>query len=203
MTDFALSWESAKTLKDLGELTARWLEGAEIEHPGYAGGGPDPETSPLLPDLVELNRSAFVTDCSQPGQPIIDGSGQRAFVAGFCGKDVARQVAALGLWTDLIVIAFPPGFEEGRYIPITIDDYRPYTWGGRHDSDEFEHYTRACGAEAVEELRRSWTVHVIDPQWGRDRYLWEHMADAITRRKPTRFDITPASEDLLGIDFAL
>ena len=59
------------------------------------------------------------------------------------------------------------------------------------------------GAEAVEELRSSWTVHVIDPQWGRDRYLWEHMADALTRRKPTRFDTRPANEDLLGIDFAL
>ena len=206
MTDLALSWETAKTLKDLGELTARWLEGADIEHPCYQGGGPDPETSPLVPDLVELNRSEFVTECSQPGQPMTNGSGQRAFVAGFCREDVARHVAALGLWTDLIVIAFPPGFEDGRYIPITIDDYRPYTGGGRHGSDEFKHYTRACGAEAVEELRSSWTVHVIDPQWGRDRYLWEHMADAVTRRKPTRFDTRPADENLFGtdcIDFAL
>ena len=54
MTDFALSWESAKTLKDLGELTARWLEALRLSIPGYAGGDPDPETSPLLPDLVEL-----------------------------------------------------------------------------------------------------------------------------------------------------
>ena len=117
----ALSWKSAQSLKDLGELTARWLEGVDIEHPCYLGGGPDPETSPLVPDLVELNRSAFVTECSQPGRPMTNGSGQRAFLEGFCREDVARQVAELGFWTDLIVIAFPPGFEEGRYIPITIN----------------------------------------------------------------------------------
>ena len=204
VTDLALSWETAKSLKDLGELTARWLEGADIEHPCYHGGGPDPETSPLVPDLVELNRSAFVTECSQPGQPMTNGSGQRAFVEGFCREDVARQVAALGLWTDLIVIAFPPEFEEERPIPVTIDNYRPNTWGGRHSSEVFKPYTQACGAEAVEELRSSWTVHVIDPQWGRDRYLWEYLADVVTRRKPTRFDIRPANKDLFGpgcIDF--
>ena len=127
-----------------------------------------------------------------------NGSGQRAFVEGFCREDVARHVAALGLWTDLIVIAFPPGFEVVRSIPITIDNYRPYLWSGRHSSEVFEPYTRACGAEAVEELRSSWTVHVIDPQWGRDRYLWEHMADVVTRRKPTRFDIRPANKDRLS-----
>ena len=78
MTDLALSWKSAQSLKDLGELTARWLEGVDIEHPCYLGGGPDPETSPLVPDLVELNRSAFVTECSQPGRPMTNGSGQRS-----------------------------------------------------------------------------------------------------------------------------
>ena len=145
MTDLALSWETAKSFKDLGELTARWLEGAEIEHPGYAGGGADPETLPLIPDLVELNRSAFVTGCSQPGQPMTNGSGQRAFVEGFCREDVARHIAALGLWTDLIVIAFPPGFEVARSIPITIDNYRPYLWGGQHGSEVFEPYTQVCG----------------------------------------------------------
>ena len=203
MTNSALSWGTAKSLKDLGELTARWLDGAEIEHPVYAGGGPDPETLPLIPDLVELNRSVFVTDCSQPGQPMTNGSGQRAVVEGFCREDVARQVAALGLWTDLIVLAFPPGFKVARSIPITIDNYQPYTWGGRHDSGEFESYRRACGAEAVEELRSSWMVHVIDPQWGRDRYLWEHRADVVTGRNPTLFDIRPAQDDLIGTDFVL
>ena len=44
-------------------------------------------------------------------------------------------------------------------------------------------------------------MHVIDPQWGRGRYLWEYMADAVTRRKPTRFDTRPGNEDLFGADF--
>ena len=199
MTDSALSWRTTKSLEDLGELTARWLEGAEAEHPCY-GGGPDTETSLLVADLVALNRSAFVTEFSQPGEPMDDGSGQRAAVSGFCREDVARRIVALGLWTDLIVIAFPPGCEGGHYIPITIDDYRPITWGGRHGLEVFEHYAESCGAGAVDELRSGWTVDVIDPQWGRERYLWEHVANAVTRRKPTRFATRPADEGL-GTDF--
>ena len=37
----------------------------------------------------------------------------------------------------------------------------------------------------------------------RPKYLWEHMADAVTRRKPTSFDIRPANEDLFGTDCML
>ena len=198
MADLTLSWKTAKSLEDLGELTARWLEGDEAGHPCSAEGPPDTETSLIVADLVALNRSAFVTDCSQPGQPMVDGCGQRAFVTGFCREDVARRVGALGLWTDLIVIAFPPGDEGGRCIPVTIDGYRPYSIGGFHNINAaFGHYAKSCGAKAVDELRSGWTVEVIDPQWGRDRYLWEHMADAVTRRKPTQFDAKPASEYLV------
>ena len=199
MADLPLSWKTAKSLEDLGELTNRWLESAEAEHP-CSEGGPDTETSLLVADLVALNRSAFVTDFSQPGEPMDDGSGQRAAVSGFCREDVARRVGALGLWTDLIVIAFPPGCEGGHYVPITINGHRPVTWSGRHNLEVFEQYAESCGAEAVDELRNGWTVEIIDPQWGRDRYLWAHMADAVTRRKPTRFDTKPANESL-GTDF--
>lgn len=200
MTQNDLSWADARTLEDLGELTARWLEGVEPHHPMCAGGGPDGETTPLVSDLAALNRVGFVTDFSQPAEAVVDGCSQRAAVSGFCRENVARRIAALGLSTELIVIAFPPGGEGGHYIPITISEYRPCTWAGRYGIDELEHLAASCGEGAIEELRNTWRVDVLDPQWGRDRYLWDHVLDAVIRNTPSAFDTRPA-DGSLGVDF--
>ena len=69
-----LSWKTARSLADLGELTARWLEGTEPNHPCCASGA-DEETSPLIVELAALNRAGFVTDFSQPADQLEDGSG--------------------------------------------------------------------------------------------------------------------------------
>ena len=43
-------WAAARTLADLGELTARWLEGRIASQPGYAANyGPDQRRSPWCP----------------------------------------------------------------------------------------------------------------------------------------------------------
>ena len=63
------AWEAARTLADLGELTAQWLEGAIASQPAYTPGcGPDPETAPLIPVLACCNRAGYVTNGSQPGE---------------------------------------------------------------------------------------------------------------------------------------
>lgn len=61
-------WKSARTVADLGELMALWLEGAIASRPGYAARyGPDEETEHLVPTLVALCRAGYITTCSQPG----------------------------------------------------------------------------------------------------------------------------------------
>lgn len=190
-----LSWKTARSLAELGELTARWLEGTEPNHPCCTE-GPDEETSPLIAELAALNRAGFVTDFSQPASQLDGGSGQRACVCGFCSEDIARRIAALGLWTDLLVIAFPPGCDGGHYIPITIDEHRPFSWAGRYGLDEIDHYAESCGQEAVEQLTGSWMVQVVDPQWGRSPYLWSHVAEAVLHRRPSPFNTTPADATL-------
>jgi len=58
----ARAWSSARTLTDLGELTAQWLEGSLATLAGGAyRGGPDEETGPLVPVLAALNRAGYVT----------------------------------------------------------------------------------------------------------------------------------------------
>ncbi|MFB9476879.1 DUF6919 domain-containing protein [Nonomuraea salmonea] len=92
-------WQTATTLHDLGELTARWLEGAG-GHPGYDG-RPDEETLPIAGHLAAANRSGYVTYSSQPEfhGPGYDGATwwQRAAVEGLtdqAGLDRLRRAAA-------------------------------------------------------------------------------------------------------------
>lgn len=67
-------WAQARTVADLGELTAKWLEGdPEIKHPGYHG-APAAETAPLVPVLAAVNRAGILTITSQPGHAPEAGS---------------------------------------------------------------------------------------------------------------------------------
>ncbi|MFE2693644.1 DUF6919 domain-containing protein [Streptomyces mirabilis] len=93
------AWCSARTTSDLGQLTARWLEGDLASQPGYMPNhGPDPETEPLIPVLAAANRAGFVTNASQPGDDDhTHGTHwqQRAAVTGFI-----TDTALLGNLTD-------------------------------------------------------------------------------------------------------
>ncbi len=61
-------WKSARTVADLGELMALWLEGEIDSRPGYQPRfGPDDETKHIVPTLAALCRAGYVTTSSQPG----------------------------------------------------------------------------------------------------------------------------------------
>ncbi|MGJ5797530.1 DUF6919 domain-containing protein [Streptomyces griseorubiginosus] len=61
-------WRSARTISDLGELMALWLEGKIASRLGYQPRyGPDDETAHLVPTLAALCRAGYVTTQSQPG----------------------------------------------------------------------------------------------------------------------------------------
>ncbi|MEU7378150.1 DUF6919 domain-containing protein [Streptomyces albidoflavus] len=51
-------WHAARTVADLGTLTALWLEGGFGSRPGYEPHwGPDEETTTLIPTLAALCRT--------------------------------------------------------------------------------------------------------------------------------------------------
>lgn len=194
------AWERARTLEDLGELTARWLDGTLKYMPGYAD-EPDQETEPIRGVLAAANRRGLVTTDSQPGVPMDAGSGQRAAVEGYAKEEVARRLGALGLWTELLVFIFPPGdYSWGYRVPITVDEFHPFTWlGSSHRRVELQSDARYYSREALEELAGAWKVVIIDPRWGREWYLWEHLSAVLERRSPEdRFSVEPAPH--LGLD---
>jgi hypothetical protein len=172
----AALWRGARTLADLGELTARWLEGTVGSVPGTMPGyGPDEETGPLVPVLAAANRAGYVTNFSQPGESD-NGWTQRAAVHGFASAATFKAIATTAADADLIITAARA--TEANWstrIVVTIDNGRENTWAGDPWSREEvqDGYGDCCDPAAVETLCRAWQVTLIDPQWGRNDHLWD------------------------------
>lgn len=178
--DQPLTWATAQTLDQLGELTARWLEGAIPNHPANHGEGPDEETHSLVPTLAAYNRAGLVTDFSQPGEPESDGWTQRAAVSAWCSDETCDRLdKAIGP-TELILLFEIHGRHSCSRIPVTLDEGKAYTWtGNSYDED----YLMVCYGELAPEgrdaIRASWYVTIIDPIWGRNDLLWPTVAAAL------------------------
>jgi len=193
-TDDGQDWASARTLRDLGQFTALWLEGDLATVPGYSG-RPAAETAPLVPVLAALNRAGYLTSGSQPGTAGRGADGawweQRAAVEGFAGPRAARMLTTAARAADLIVITHDPARLPRRRIryrlavPVTRRDGQPVTtfgahWSRRHLRDPWTGYG-ACHRHAVDEVCRAWQLTVIDPQWGRPGRLWRVLHDTVTQ----------------------
>jgi len=179
----AYYWAEARTLAELGELMARWLEGSIRYQPAWEGERPAPETEPLVPVLAALNRHGFVTHFSQPGMSVRSGVGrQRAAVSGFGSESVMHVIGRASLDTDLIALVYPPGGRlDGLQIPISVLDDLVGIWAGaemRPDAIE-EFYGPDCHPDAVAALLGAWQATVIDPNWGRNDLLWDRLREAL------------------------
>ena len=87
-----------------GQLTALWLEGKLVFHPGYCGPAVEQETDSMMVSyLARWNRSGqIITESSQAGDPTGSPSGPvEANVYGFCsplmGSALLADADALGL----------------------------------------------------------------------------------------------------------
>lgn len=148
--------------------------------PRYLGDSPAHETKDLIPTLVMMNQFGFVTTCSQPGIPIEEGSGQRAFIHGICSAEMAGRICDLLIGSDLVVVTFPPMTGSTGQIVVTLDGWSEFTWCGIHDSNaEADSYAEEVGPELGELVRSSWTLQIIDPQWGRNDLLWPSVLGAL------------------------
>jgi hypothetical protein len=188
----AAAWQSARTLADLGQLTARWLQGDLATVPGYCG-PPAYETLGLVSALAGLNRAGYVTCSSQPGTA---GRGygswweQRAAVEGLASAELAAQITAAARRAGLLVVARDPArlprwrVRHDGEVAVTRCDGEPCTWFGAHVPrrdlrDGWVGYG-VCHPAAVAAVCGAWQVTVADPQWGRPGLLWPVLADAVS-----------------------
>lgn len=174
------AWASARTLADVGELTARWIEGDVKWYPCY--GDFDAEDASLIPVLARLNRAGFVTTASNPAGdgPGFDGARwrQRAAVEGFAGWEASVAIETAAVNADLVVVVHDPenlprrGYYCGEEIAVTLRGGEEYTWFGQQVSRRDIRSRRVgwgtCHRDAVRALCGAWQVTVIDPEWGRD-----------------------------------
>lgn len=180
-------WQTARTLGELGELTARWLEGDLASQPGYqANCGPERETLELIPTLARLNRAGFLTDCSQPGeQPTIGLDGaiwrQRAAVTGFASPPLAERLAHAARDAGFIVHSTTAGREklEDRIAVTTRDGQIVTGFGGRRSRRDLAFQYQECSRAAIRAVCDAMQVTIVDPRWGRNAALWP-LLDTLT-----------------------
>jgi hypothetical protein len=181
-------WRSARTLDDLGELTAMWLEGQIVSRPAYCPGcGPATETLPLVPVLARANRAGLVTIQSQPALSELDSQGwlwrQRAAVEAFIAPDnpllhrLIRTAAQHQCQLNVL-----PHFQEKW-----LNDDFPGTvvttvWGERHSTFGLAHPSElTCKSPlATDAVADAVAVLLLDPVWDDSDRLW-HWLDTQVR----------------------
>ena len=164
----ATLWRSARDMAGLGELVIGGLRGDPEWTPAH-GGGPDPETIPLIPYLEVLNRGGFITDCSQRAES--DGSFTwNTWVHGFAADDVLARLRGAVAGTPLTLKACRGDVHDCRHhrlpIPFCPRNVATSYWAG------------AC-PEVSADLWRTWWVRVEDPQPGRNDLMWPALAGAL------------------------
>ncbi len=172
-------WPAARSLRDLADATVDFLEGKLQETPSHMG-PPDSESASLIPMLVRMNRSGFMTTSSQPGLIAVpEGSAQRAYVEGFCNEETAYKIQTALLYEELVVITFAPDCESDSSIAVTIDDGQPFTFLGRWSVEEFNFY-RNGNPRLDMALDAALCLQVFDPVWGRNDRLWDTLCRALS-----------------------
>lgn len=170
-------WKEARTLADLGELTARWLEGAITYQPGYFG-GPSPETGPLIPYLAAYNRAGLFTTCSQPGTESLTGA-QRAWVCAFCTETALDAIVTRAARSGLITMCAAPGEDSPLELEVTHHGGMATTYAVPMTAEDIDAYYADDCPGALDAIKTAWRIDIIDPVWGRNDVLWNCLAEAL------------------------
>lgn len=162
------AWRKAATLEEMGALVIRWLDGQDRFLPWHAG-PPDTETAEIAEPLRALNLRGMVTTNSQPGVPL-DARGweQRAWVHLLASPTAALALAVRAEAAGLIVLCEGIRPLPHERVPITL---RPDRRVNTSTDGATEELFLPGRARAV--AGHAWDITVIDPEWGRQDYLWE------------------------------
>ncbi|WP_233149790.1 hypothetical protein [Kineosporia sp. A_224] len=203
-------WRDAACLADLGELTARWLEGSVLEQPAYYGPvDVDEDMAPgLTAALITANRTGLVTENSQAGCDEVEDDGstwrQLAWVSGWATPGLVQYLAsAAESRDDVEVVAFTrlPDHESAGAARVRTEDELVVTWsdgqpftvdGPRGQGDYHWLYEGLVRPSALAELDAAVQVAVVDPVPGRNT-LWDWLERTL---RHVHASPTPVSEHL-------
>lgn len=159
-------WQTARTVRDLGQIGALYLEGKIGSQPAYLPNcGIDEETYRLAPMLARVNRAGFFTNNSQPAHDD-DRPDDTAWVLGFTDQRGAQNLIQLLDGSGL------------TYLLQRACDRRPFAEHGRPQSSslfserDIRSYFHDCHPTAVDALVDAVQVVIEDPEPGRDDRVW-------------------------------
>ncbi|MEV5204939.1 hypothetical protein [Streptomyces sp. NPDC053720] len=166
-------WSSARTVADLGELMALWLEGAIASRPGYAANhGPEEETAHLVPTLAALCRAGMITTNSQPGLSGTGANGlwweQRAAVeCVVTDPDLLERLVAVTHDAGMLVRVNEPGGTGEDPVVVTTCDGEPTAWfGGRIGDADMAVQWEGLDPQLFRAISTGTYVSVIAPDYG-------------------------------------
>lgn len=193
-------WRAARTISDLGELMALWLEGKIASRPGYQRrSGPDDETAHLVPTLAALCRAGYVTTQSQPGFTGTGGDGlwweQRAAVELVVTDPTLfhRLVDAAytaGLIARINDYRAGGGVQEQPVVTTTRDGEAVSSFGGRITRRDMAVQWPGLNRDLYHEVATGTYVSITAPEYGTPgERLWA-VLDFLTgqRRSDDRAD---------------
>lgn len=190
-------WAAARTLDDLGELTAQWLEGRVAYQPGY-GGPVDVDEDPGLRDtLIRLNRAGLVTECSQGGWVGPGGySTQMAAVEGFAAPATVEQLRQTLAGAEYEVLV------NARHgVPLSHLDGQPYTrFGQRMTRRGIAGRYPGCHRDAIKAVAAADQIVIYDRQIGRNT-LWAALDEAVTQLEQENMTMVERKGDVPNLTF--
>ncbi|MYX18445.1 hypothetical protein GTY67_34420 [Streptomyces sp. SID8374] len=179
-------WNSARTITDLGELMALWLEGEIASRPGYQPRfGPDEETAHLVPGLAALCRTGYVTTCSQPGLVELDVDGrwweQRAAIQlVVTDRALQHRLVEAARTAGMIVRIndYRRGGVQGPPVVVTKVDDEPFTaFGGRIGRADMRNQWPELGRKLYAQVAYGTYLSVVASEYGpAGERLWEILA---------------------------
>lgn len=175
-TDAELTrWANARTLRDLGDITALWLTGEVSSTPGYCGPvDVDEDIAPGITDaLIALNKAGLPTWDSRGAFEgrIYPGSPEETWGKVEATVDLFADAGGLD-WITGVLSSTPFEFHLG---PPGLGDrsveYLSHDWAGYG----------LCHPDLVAAVCGAWQVHIFDPVPGRNT-LWPVLLQAAKAR---------------------
>lgn len=190
-------WKSARTIADLGELMALWLEGEIASRPGYQPRfGPDEETGHLVPTLAALCRAGYVTTCSQPGFAGTGANGlwweQRAAVELVVTDAVlfhrlVDAAHAAGMLVRINDHRHDGGVQEKPVVVTTCDGEPMTAFGGRISRADMAIEWPGLDSGLYDQVTHGTYVSIVAPEYGpAGERLWTALDFLTGRRREDR-----------------
>ncbi|MER5696065.1 DUF6919 domain-containing protein [Streptomyces mirabilis] len=176
-------WQHARTLTDLGQLTAAWWEGTLRSLPGHrANHRPHPTLTPQTAVLATANRAGFLIPAAQAGRT--DGTvQQRTAVQGFVSSPhlIQRVMDAAEQGDLYIALASLHDANDGpgNGITVTTGDKQRDTVFGQVLGLEDLNAMWPQLPHAVDAVALALQVTLVDPQFGSSNLVWDTLAAAI------------------------